>query len=425
MKQQDAILEDGASRYQTSSTLVRRAHRVIPNGVWGHNKFPAIYGTDAYPWFARSGRGCHFFDVDGNEFIDFICGYGAMINGYAHPDIDDAAKAAMDRGDCFAQTTEISIELAETLTKQIAGMSWCAYGKSGSDSLATAILVARAATGRKRLICFSMAYHGSHFWSNWSNPGSGRPLSDSADVIQIPWNSISSFETALKEHPNEVCALVATPFHHPIPGPSVLPEPGFWSHVSELCRAHEVLIIVDDVRTGFRIALSGSHSHYHFDADIVCLSKALGNTHPISATLGRHSLFESACGVFSAGTFWGASAPMAASLANLRILRNSDAVERMNRLGTLLWNGLVSNGASHGFSVLMSGVSAIPSMNIEGDDEAIFVRRFAEEMVAKGIFINPLHNWFLSNAHTEADIEQALDGANHAFKAVKRAVGTP
>jgi len=425
MSKLDSSRQSAEINFSRSKALFERASHVIPGGVWGHNKFPAIYNPGKYPWFARSGKGAYFTDADGNQYIDYMCGYGAMISGYAHAEIDSAAKAAMDSGECLVQATELSIELAEKLSKTVQGMDWCAFGKNGSDALAIAILCARAATGRASLICVGSAYHGSHFWCNWSNPGEGRPLSDSIDVHRVDWNDPVQMEKTLQSHRGNIAAVILTPFHHPIPGPSVLPSPGYWKHVERLCREHGAMLVIDDVRTGLRLDLAGSHRHFGFQPDLVCMSKAIGNTHPISVTLGRAGLLKHASAIFAAGTFWGCSVPMAAALTNLRILHETNAVQHMDMVGQRLAEGLVGAGSSYGYEVNISGVNAIPTMTISGDQDFEYMQQFAETMVSQGSFINPMHNWFLSAAHTVEDIDTTLEHSNTAFATLKELKGRP
>lgn len=407
-------------RYSASIELYRRAQRVIPSGVWGHNKFPASFAPGRYPYFAECGRGCRFVDIDGNEFIDYLCGYGAMISGFANPEIDAAAAERARLGDCLTQPTELSVELAELLIETVAGTAWCAYSKSGSDAIATALLVARASTGREGVVCITGAYHGSHFWCNWCNGGEGRPPADSRDVRLVSWNAPDELAALLEAEGDRIAAAVMTPFHHPIPGRSVLPVRGYWATVERLCRAAGVLLVVDDVRTGFRLDLRGSHSYFGFQPDLVCLSKALGNTYPIAVTLGVEACRRASESIFCAGTFWNCSAPMAASIANLGLLRSGNALARMWAAGERLWDGLERIGREHGFAVEMSGVPSMPTMTIADDDDFVLMNRFAELMAAEGSLVNPTHNWFLSTAHTAADIDETLKHADAAFRAMAK-----
>ena len=398
-----------------SQALLERARAVIPGGVWGHNRFPAFLGAGRYPYFAESGSGCRFTDVDGNEYVDYLCGYGAMISGYAEPSIDAAARRQAARGDCFSQPTEVSIALAERLVRTVLGADWCAFAKNGSDATWIAVLIARAYTGRGRIVCARGAYHGSHLWCDWCNIGSGRQPERFGEILLFDYNRTDELEALFARIGEEIAAVVLTPFHHPIGSAAEEPAPGFWSAVSRITREHGSVLICDDVRAGFRLSLAGSHAHYGFEPDLACFSKAIANTHPLAAVTGRAELYEAAESVFAAGTFWGTSAPMAAALANLDLLERRDAVAHMTALGQRLADGLVAIGSEHGAGVRISGPVTIPTMTIDGDDDMALMSAFAEAMAGEGSFVHPAHNWFLSDAHGEADIDETLAHAEAAF----------
>jgi glutamate-1-semialdehyde 2,1-aminomutase len=402
-------------RYRRSGELLERARRVIPGGVWGHNRFPAFLSHGNYPYFASRGSGSRLIDVDGHEYIDYLCGYGAMVNGFANAEIDAAAAARASAGDCLNLPTDVSVALAERLCSIVSGVDWCAFGKNGSDAVSTAVLIARAHTGRRRIVCIRDAYHGSHFWCNWCNPGTGRPIADAEAVITVSWNDVDELTGAFAAHGNEIAAIVATPFHHPIAAEAVMPDPGWWATIERLCADFGTLMVVDDVRTGYRLDFSGSHVFFGFSPDLVCQSKALANTHPLSTVLGTQRLRDAADSVFAAGTFWSASAPMAAALENLRQLEDGDGVRRMWELGAQLTDGLVDRAARAGFALRVTGAATMPTVTFVNDERFEKMSCFAEAMVERGSLVHPSHNWFVSAAHTPADIATTLDHAQDVF----------
>lgn len=409
--------------FPTSESLLRRAEQVIPTGVWGHNRFPAFLGPGRYPIFAHRAEGARFEDVDGRRYIDYICGYGAMITGFANPIVDEAAAARMAEGDCLNQPTETSVLLAERLTELVDGMAWAAFGKNGTDAVSTAFLTARAHTGRTKIVCARGAYHGSHSWCNWCNIGAGRPAEDSAMVLQVAWNDLEGLRALFADHGDDIAAVLMTPFHHPFAAPAELPDESWWPGIRSLCDASGALVIVDDVRTGFRLDLAGSHRHFGFSPDLVCFSKALANTHPLSVVMGAEGCRKAAEEIFAAGTFWSASAPMAAALANLEVLCAPGRFDRMHELARRLCDGLVERAAANGFSLEVTGPATIPTVTIEGDDDFALMSAFAENMVARGSFVHPTHNWFFSAAHEEDDVEATLRHADESFEALRAIAG--
>lgn len=399
-----------------------KASRFIPNGVWGHNKFPSFLNHGAYPYFASEGKGARFFDVDGNEYIDYLCGYGAMINGYANERVDRAAMEQMKKGDCFAQPTDITVKLAELLVSTVDGMDWCSFGKNGSDALNIAMIIARAHNQRSKALCFNGAYHGSHLWCNWCNPGEGRPLDDSMKIMRTDWNDCEQLEKAFRETGQEISAVILTPFHQPIGADAAMPTEDFVACVTDCCEKYGALLILDDVRTGFRLSLEGSHKYVGFRPHLTCLSKAIANTYPLAVTMGVRELAGAASKVFIAGTFWNNAAPMAAAVENLCLLHEK-GLEEFHATSKRFCDGLIDIGSKYGFALNITGPATIPTVGFRNDtDDLSLMNEFAAAMTASGSFVHPSHNWFLSLAHSEEDIATSLSHAEHAFQKISKAV---
>ncbi len=410
--------ETTSSEFPVSDGLLERARRVIPTGVWGHNRFPAFLSPGNYPVFARRARGARFEDVDGREYIDYVCGYGAMITGFANPEVDAAATARTAEGDCLNQPTETSVLLAERLTSMIPDMAWSGFGKNGSDAVSTAFLIARAHTGRARIVCVNGAYHGSHSWCNWCNMGAGRPAEDSAMVLRVDWNDVAGLRDVFEREGEDIAAVLMTPFHHPIGARAELPSAQWWPAVEATCRAWGALLIVDDVRAGFRLDLAGSHRHFGFSPDLICLSKALANTHPLSAVLGVERCREAAEQVFAAGTFWSASAPMAAALVNLEILSEPGRFDGMQGRARAWCDGMIDRARAVGLTLEVTGPPTMPTLTFAEDVDNALMNAFAEAMVARGVFVHPSHNLFFSAAHGDAEVGETLETATAALEAI-------
>lgn len=405
--------------YPASQALLQRARQVIPTGVWGHNRYPAFLSPGRYPVFAHDASGARFRDVDGREYIDYLCGYGAMISGFANPLVDGAAAARMALGDCLDHPTETSVLLAERLVGLVTGMAWVGFGKNGSDAISTAFLIARARTGRRLVVCAEGAYHGSHSWCNWCNMGAGRPRDDSSMVLPVPWNDLGAVRRLFEAQGESIAAVLMTPFHHPIGSPAVLPDPDWWPGLEAICRGWGAQLIVDDVRAGFRLDLRGSHHHYGFTPDLVCFSKALANTHSLSAVMGTEGTRDAAGEIFAAGTFWSASAPMAAALANLDLLEAPGTFSRLWATARALCDGLMARAAERDLVLEVTGPATMPTVTFADDPEGVLMNRFAEEMVARGSFVHPSHNWFVSAAHGEEEITRTLEHASEALDALQ------
>ncbi len=397
--------------------LFRRAAQVIPCGIYGHQS-PAATLPGASPYYAARAEGCRYWDVDGREYLDFICGYGPIVLGYRHPEVEEVAERQRRDGDTFNHPTARMVELAERLVSLVDFASWAVFGKNGSDVTSWAVRVARESTRRKKILRLSGGYHGIDPWCNHSPAGIIEE--DRAHVHTFHWNDLEGFAQLMRRHAGKVACVIVTPYHHPAFGDSILPARGFLKAIEQKCRDEGVVLILDDIRAGFRLHLGGSHRVFGFSPDIICFSKALGNGHPISAALGRKELRVPASRVFLTGSFWNSAVPMAASLKVLDILERDDVPAKLQRSGQRLREGLERLGTEFGKDILGSGPAAVPFYRFNDESNFRQWQRFCayamEGEGGVGAFFHPHHNWFLSAAHTDADIDQALEIARVAMQ---------
>lgn len=397
--------------------LFTRAAQVIPGGIYGHAS-PAATIPGVSPYYARSASGCRYTDIDGREYIDYMCGYGPIVLGYRHPEIEEAAHVQRQEGDCFNHPTERMVELAEKLVSLIDFADWAVFGKNGSDMTTWALQVAREATGRKKVVHIAGAYHGI---DPWCTPGHGGLIDEDREHIHtFGWNDLEAFEALLRIHRGQIAALILTPFHHPIFADCELPAPGFFEGFQEICRREGVLIILDDIRVGFRLSLHGSHTAFGLEPDIACYCKALGNGYPISAAVGRGSLRNAASRVFLTGSYWNNAVPMAAALKCLEILERDKVCEHLEKMGQHLMSGLEKLGSKYSIPIKVSGVPAVPYMRIADEENFMRMQRFCAEAAHEGVFFHPHHNWFMCAAHNEETIDETLQAADRAFEKVAR-----
>ncbi len=396
-------------------TLFERAMRVVPGGIYGHQT-PALLVPGSYPYFFARGDGSHVWDVDGNEYIDYLCSYGPIVIGHRHPAVEEAVLRQMRDGNCFNAPTALWVELAEHLVALTPFAEWAVFAKNGSDVCTWAVEVARAATGRRKVVKAAGAYHGTHAWC--SPLPAGITDEDRAHVLQVPWNDLAALERLVSDVGADVAAIMLTPFRHDAFHDSELPAPGYLAGVRRLCDAHRIVLILDDVRAGFRLHLGGSGEHFGVRPDLACYCKAIANGYPLSACLGRESLRKAAQDVFFTGSYFTSAVPMAAALACLRTLEASDGIARMDALGRRLCAGLEHAARGHDLQVVTSGPPALPFMSFRNDRGQKLNRIFCAAMSERGVYLHPHHNWFLSAAHTEGDIDATLERADEAFKVV-------
>jgi glutamate-1-semialdehyde 2,1-aminomutase len=406
--------------FDRSSALMERARRVIPSGIYGHQS-PQLLTHGSYPSFLARGEGCRIWDVDGNEYIDFMCSYGPIVLGHRHPRVEEAVRAQIGRVDCQNLPGEPWVELAELLVSITPCADWAVYGKNGSDATSWANAVARAHTGRDKVIVAAGAYHGSHAWCT-PNP-MGITEAERSDVLTFQYNDLQDLERVVGEHRGQVAALMLCPFRHDVFHDEELPAPGFHDGVRALCDREGIVLILDDVRAGFRLHLGGSGEALGLRPDLTCYSKAVANGYALSVGMGREELRTAAEQVYFTGSFFTAAVSMAAAIATINALRDEGGIEKITAAGTRFREGLDQEARSLGLAITQSGPPAIPYLTFDADENFERSRLWAGECARRGVFVHPHHNWFLCAAHSDADIDEALVVTEAAFKIVKDKFG--
>ena len=407
-----------SNRYAESEALLERARRVVPGGVYGHQS-PRMVVGGAYPYFFARGEGCRVWDVDGNEYIDLMCSYGPIVVGHRHPRVEEAARRQMAEGDCFNAPSRRWVELAERLVALTPFADWAAFAKNGSDVCTWSVAVAREHTGRPLVAKADGAYHGAHAWC--TPAPAGVTPADTANVRTFAYNDLGSVRAVVEAHRDQLAAIIVSPFRHDAFHDQELPVEGFLPGVRALCDAYGIVLILDDVRAGFRLHLGGSGERFGVRPDLACYAKALANGYPLAACVGRETLKAAAERVYFTGSYFTSAVPMAAALACLDELERGDGVAQMETMGLRLQRGLEQQAGAHGLPITYSGPPAIPFMTFDGDVKFARSRAFAAACAAGGVYLTPFHNWFLSAAHQERDIDQVLAVTDGAFAAVRRA----
>ncbi|MGV9859715.1 aminotransferase class III-fold pyridoxal phosphate-dependent enzyme [Gordonia sp. NPDC003425] len=414
------VVESDLRRYAKSNAMFDRAVKVIPGGIYGHlGPSEGCYiPRSAYPLFSDRAEGTRFWDLDGNEFIDYMCGYGPNVLGYRDPDVDAAAAAQAGREDVVSIPGATMVELGELLTDTVASADWAFFAKNGGDVTTLAIMTARAATGRQRIVFFDGYYHGVDPWTQKLDYPGVLPQ-DVAGNIEVPWNDIDSLRKTFSDHRGEIAALIAQPYKHGNFVDNELPADGYWQAVRALCDEHHVVLICDDVRAGWRLDLAGSDHHYGFSADLICFCKAIANGYNVSALCGRESLRESVSSITYTGSYWMSAVPFAAAIATITKLKQIDAPALFRRLGTTLTDGLVEVAAHNGFHLVASGEPALFYLRIADDDTLMLHQEWIAECVRRGVFLTSHHNHFINAALTDTDITRTLEVADEAFTVVR------
>jgi glutamate-1-semialdehyde 2,1-aminomutase len=406
------------SRHANSidTQLRERARRVLPGGLWGHMDVRRL--PEGYPQYFLRADGCRLRDVDGREFIDFMCSWGPVVLGHHHPAVEAAVREQTALGDCMNGPAPVLVELAEAVVDLVPHADWCIFGKNGTDATTTCVTVARAATGRRKVLVARGAYHGA---APWCSPSvAGVTTEDRAHLITFDYTDIASLEAAMERAGDDLAAVIVSAFKHDMGLRQELPTAEFSRRTRELCDETGAALILDDVRAGFRLHLGGSWEPLGIRPDLAAWSKAIANGHPLAAVTGRERFRQAAATIFATGSFWCGSVPMAAAVATLTELRRIDGPALMARLGQRLRDGLEERARHHRLQIDQSGPVQMPTVLFANDPEWKMGMAFCSEALRAGAYFHPKHNMFLSCAHTEADIDAALDAADTGFRHVAR-----
>ncbi|MBX9883446.1 MAG: aminotransferase class III-fold pyridoxal phosphate-dependent enzyme, partial [Novosphingobium sp.] len=392
-----------------------RAMKVVPGGMYGHEATTLMPAS--YPQFFSRGEGAYIWDVDGNRYLDFMCAYGPNLLGYNNPQVNAVAVAQLALGDTMTGPSAHFVALAEALVGMVSHADWAMFCKNGTDATTMAMTTARAQTGKRRVLVADGAYHGA---APWCTPmPAGIVPEERAFISKYQYNDVASLEAAVAEAGDDLAAIFASPFKHDAFVDQALPDPAYARRARELCDEAGAMLIVDDVRAGFRLVRDCSWELVGVRPDMSCWGKSFANGHPISALLGNDRCREGASHIYVTGSFWFAAVPMAAGVETLKILRESDYLENSIRLGTLWREGLDALAAKHGFALRQTGPVQMPQILFEGDPDYRVGFAWGEAMLKRGVYVHPWHNMFFCAAMTEADIQFALAAADDAFAAVK------
>jgi glutamate-1-semialdehyde 2,1-aminomutase len=379
--------------------------------MYGHMN--ASLMTPGHPQFMARGDGARIWDVDGNCYIDLMCGWGPVILGRRHPDVDRAARRALEDGDCLNGATPAMVELAELLVETIAHADWALFAKNGTDATTLCLTVARAATGRRKILVANGAYHGA---APWCTPRTaGVVAEDRAHLIYYEYNDVASVQSAAQQAEDDLAAIIVCPVRQDTSRPQELPHPDFARALRMLCDTTGAALVMDEVRCGFRLDLAGSWESLEVRPDLAAWSKALANGYPLAAVTGSDWLRSAATEVFATGSFWFSGFALAAALATIRLLGAEEALPRMHAAGDRLRAGLANQAASHGFAITQTGPVEMPLLAFADDPDHTVMRVWAELAACHGVYLHPTHNWFLSTAHTDAVIDEILDRTDRAF----------
>lgn len=431
------------TNYTQSAAMLERAKKVMAGGV--SSEFRKMNYPHAM--FYSHGKGSRIYDVDGNEYIDFTLSQGPLILGHSHPGVINAVNEYSQQGQLFAGQHIKEIELAEKINQLVPSAELMRFCLDGSEAVHTAFRIARAKTKRKKFLRFEGHFHG---WLDnvcWglSTPSAealgapehpvvfpwseGIPENTREEFIILPWNNLELVKKTVAENYEDIAAIITEPLM--CNSGCILPAPGFLQGLRDICTAHGIALIFDEVITGFRLGLGGAQGYYGITPDLSIFAKALASGYPISAIVGKRawmSLIEQSK-VIHAGTMNSSNATVAAALATINILEQENPYERMFRLGQQLMQGLREAAEKNSKQLLVQGPG--PMFNITFTDLKVIsdyrdtlaadrqqLSRFIAGMHSNGIRVIGRGLWYISAAHTEEDILEALTIADQVLATI-------
>jgi len=410
-----AAVGPAARRSTTQSQAwLARSRKVIPGCAQTFSKSNNQYVQGVAPVFLQRGKGCRVWDVDGNEYIDYVQGLLPNILGYANEEVNRTVSAQLAEGHSFSLPHPLEVELAERLTRLIPCAEMVRFGKNGSDATSGAVRAARAFTGRERIAC--SGYHG---WQDWyigsTTRYAGVPNAVRALTRPFPYNDLPALEKLLQEHSGEFAAVIMEPVNF------VEPAPGYLQAVKEMTHRHGALLIFDEICSGFHFGLGGAQKRYGVIPDLACFGKAMGNGFPIACVLGRADVMKVFEEIFFSFTFAGEVSSMAAAMKVLDILEGTDALARMEANGRVLQDGFNTLAKLAGLAGRLTceghpSWSLIRFHDTEGKDSLLLRSLVSQELIKRGILTLVTHN--MTAAHDHLAVQQTLEAYAATMKTV-------
>ncbi|HTG09172.1 MAG TPA: glutamate-1-semialdehyde 2,1-aminomutase [Candidatus Eisenbacteria bacterium] len=427
-------------RSAEETKLLERARQRLPGGVLGTSRY-----ADDVGFVVKHGKGSKIYDVSGREYIDYVMASGPMVLGHAHPAVVAAVRAQLEGGTTYFMVTEPVIELAEEICRAVPCAEQVRFTSTGSEATFFALRVARTARGRDKILKFEGGYHGANDYAMMSSSprspkafpapvpdSSGIPHAIEADVLIAPYNDLATVEGIVATHADELAAVIIEPFQRLIP-----PQPGFLQGLREITRRYGILLVFDEVVTGFRLAYGGAQQYYGVVPDIACVGKIVGGGFPLAAVCASADLMQpfdpgrDGKGEFisQSGTLNGNPIAAVAGLATLAELRKPGAYETLHGTGRRLMAGLAELAQKSGlpaqvvgepvvFDILFTGEPVTDYRSLQKADGAL-ARSFTTELIKRGVVKNT-QKIYMSLAHTDADVARTLQACEDALKVLPK-----
>ncbi|MDR2145560.1 MAG: aminotransferase class III-fold pyridoxal phosphate-dependent enzyme [Tannerella sp.] len=404
---------------KASEQMYADALNMIPGAILGIRR-PYNFVPGEYPIFFDSAKGGRVKDVDGNEYIDFLCAYGPIIIGHREEEIDNAAIEQMrNKGFCFSLTQPVQNKLAEKMIELIPSAEMAVFVKTGSDATTTAIRVARGATERTKVV--RCGYHGWHDWCVEVKGGIPPKLYE--DVYEFHYNDLDALEDIMKQHGDDMAAIIITPVGHPLAEKVQMPKSGFLEGVRAIADRYGTVLIFDEIRSGFRVNLGGAQKEFGVTPDLSVFGKAMGNGYPIGAVVGKKEYMKVlADKVFLSSTFFPNSVEQVATLKTIEILQRDNILGEVRKKGEMFGKLLADAVSKAEYDVELSGAPLMPFITFNKDKDGLYKKlrpAFYTELIRRNVFLQPFHHGYVCYRHTEEDLKYSADMVAESFGELK------
>ena len=396
------------------------ALNIIPGAVAGIRR-PYNFVPGEYPIYFESAKGGRVTDVDGNEYLDYLCAYGPIIIGHREEEIDNAAIEQMrTKGFCFSLTQPVQNNLAKKLIELIPSAEMAVFVKTGSDATSTAIRVARGATDRTKIV--RCGYHGWHDWCVEVKGGVPKKLYE--DVYEFHYNELDELEDIMKEHGDDMAAIIITPVGHPLAEKVQMPKPGFLEGVRALADKYGTVLIFDEIRSGFRVNMGGAQKEFGVTPDLSVFGKAMANGYPIGAVVGKKEFMKVlADKVFLSSTFFPNSVEQVAALKTIEVLERDNMLDVVRQKGNMFAKLVEDIIQKIDYDVTFSGAPWMPFITFNKDKEGIYKKlrpAFYTELIRRKVFLQPYHHGYIAYRHTDEDLKYTANMIEESFGELKK-----
>ncbi len=407
-------------KLDNSFRLYEEAQKFIPGGMAGIRR-PYNFVPGEYPIFFEEAKGGKVKDVDGNWYIDMLCAYGPIIIGHREKEVDNAViEQIKKKGFCMSLVQPVQNILAKKVIELIPCAEMVVFLKTGSDATTLAIRIARAYTGKKKIL--RCGYHGWHDWCVEVKGGIPSKLYE--DVYEFHYNDIEGLEKLVKEHKDDLAGIIMTPVGHPLAHPVEMPKKGYLEAVRDIATRNDIVLIFDEIRTGFRFSLGGAQKVFGVTPDLGCFGKAMANGYEISMVCGKKEIMDVVTppnNVFVSSTYFPNSTAMIAALKTIEILERDKVLEEIKRKGELFASIVEKYIKEKDLPVEFSGSPYMPYITFKKDDEGKYKKyrtEFYTQLIRRKVFLQPYHHGYICYRHSDRDIKYAANMVVESLKEV-------